>query len=282
MSELPDPPPPATPAASAGGDATAAASTPAPPDAVEGNGAPAPGAADFDPNKNLVYDILFDISDLELVTRLKWDIFSVEQRLERALREDELLARRDPALQQELTRALERFRTDDDVLAYKERFVRNEERLKLVELVRFLELAVRVREPLHAAWVAYLQHEHERILEELRAIDAEGLARRPATLLGGVRETGARRCVAVIVHTERNARQIYSEIPYRDYGRLIAWYEEKNAALANLTAEARLLYLHAGLSRRSTDVAAQLRWLAIVIAGFTLVAAAAATAAFLR
>ena len=53
-----------------------------------------PTAADFDPNKNLVYDILYDIGDLELVGRLKWDIFSVEQRLERALREDAELERR--------------------------------------------------------------------------------------------------------------------------------------------------------------------------------------------
>ena len=274
MSELTDPPSP--PASPGPGESAAPSAEPASEPAPEPTG---PGAADFDPNKNLVYDILYDVGDLELVTRLKWDIFSVEQRLERALREDELLARRRPELKDELTRSLELFRTDEVVLAYKERFVRNEERLKLAELVRFLELAIRVREPLHAAWVEYLRAEHDRLLEELAGVDADGLAKRPAALLAGVRETGARRCVAVIVHTERNARQVFSEIPYRDYGRLLAWYEEKNPALANLVAEARVLYLHAGLSRQSTAVARELRVLAYVIAGFTLVAAAAAGAA---
>lgn len=277
MSELTDPPAPAAP--------STAPAEPAPATTPE-ESAPAesagPGAADFDPNKNLVYDILYDIGDLELVTKLKWDIFSVEQRLERAIHEDASLERGRPELKDELIRALALFRADPDVLAYKERFVRNEERLKLVELVRFLELAIRVREPLHAAWVEYLRAEHERLLAELSSVDAEGLAKRPAALLGGVRETGARRCTAVIVHTERNARQIFAEIPYRDYGRLIAWYEEKNPALANLTAEARVLYLHAGLAKQSTAVARELRLLAFVIAGFTLVAAAAAVAALVR
>lgn len=277
MSGLPDPPATSSPPAAAPAGAPPAEAAPAPAAAE-----PGPGADDFDPNKNLVYDILFDIGDLELVGRLKWDIFSVEQRLERALREDALLERRAPELKRELTRALELFRADDDVKAYKERFVRSEERLKLVELVRFLELAVRVREPLHAAWTQYLGHEHERHLAELALVDADGLAKRPAALLAGVRETGARRCVAVIVHTERNARQIYSEIPFRDYARLIAWYEEKNPALANLVAEARLLYLHTDLARQSTQVASQLRLMGLAIAAFTLVAALAAISALLR
>lgn len=249
---------------------------PAAPDTV------GPTAADFDPNKNLVYDLLYDIGDLELVGRLKWDIFSVEQRLERALLQDERLSRGAPELKRELVRSLELFRADDDVKAYKERFVRSEERLKLAELVRFLELAVRVREPLHAAWTQYLAYEHDRLLEEVGSIDTEGLAKRPTALFQGVRETGARRCVAVIVHTERNARQIYAEIPYRDYAKLIAWYEEKNPALANLAAEARLLYLHTGLARQSTHVASQLRLMGIAIVAFTLVAAAAAISSFVR
>lgn len=277
MSELTDPPAPA-PADSPSAEPPPTAEA-APAETAEWTG---PGAADFDPNKNLVYDILYDIGDLELVTRLKWDIFAVEQRLERALREDEALARRRPELHDELTRALALFRADEAVQSYKERFVRNEERLKLVELVRFLELAIRVREPLHASWVEYLRAEHERLIEELAAVDADGLAKRPAALLGGVRETGARRCIAVIVHTERNARQIFAEIPYRDYARLIAWYEEKNPALANLTADARVLYLHTGLARQSTAVARELRILAFVIAGFTLIAAVAAVASLLR
>jgi len=271
VSELPEPPPDA--------DAPLAAVHEAAPPAEPYSG---PGADDFDPNKNLVYDLLFDIGDLELVGRLKWDIFSVEQQLERALREDDLLPRRSPDLQRELVRALELFRADDDVKAYKERFVRSEERLKLAELVQFLELAVRVREPLHASWTQYLAHVHERLLDEVKSIDVDGFAKRPATLLAGVRETGARRCVAVIVHTERNARQIFSEIPYRDYAKLIAWYEEKNAALSNLAAEARLLYLHTDLARRSTAVASQLRFVGIAIAAFTAVAAAAAISVFVR
>lgn len=277
MSELPDPP-------SGNGDkqsvaeATAAVHEAAP----RAHETAGPTAADFDPNKNLVYDILYDIGDLELVGRLKWDIFSVEQQLERALREDELLDRRAPELKRELSRALELFRTDDDVLAYKERFVRSEERLKLAELVRFLELAVLVREPLHQAWTQYLSHVHDRLLDEVKAIDVDALAKRPAALLGGVRETGARRCIAVIVHTERNARQIFAEIPYRDYARLIAWYEEKNAALSNLAAEARLLYLHTGFAKQSTQVVSQLRVVGFAIAAFTAVAALAAIASFVR
>ena len=35
---------------------------------------PAPSEADlFDPNRNIVYDVLYDIGDLEMVARLKWD-----------------------------------------------------------------------------------------------------------------------------------------------------------------------------------------------------------------
>lgn len=241
---------------------------------------PAGEGAAFDPNRNLVYDVLLDVADLELVGRLKWDIFSVEQRLDRALKEDSGLAGTD--LKQELDLALELFRADEDVVAYKERFVRSESRLKLIELVRFLELAVRVREPLHRAWVQYLEFDHERLLQELAGVDREGLARRPGSLLAGNRETEARRCKAVIAHTERSARQIYAEIPFRDYGRIIAWYEEKNPQLANLVAEARVLYLQLGLSRKNTDIARHLRGVAWALAAFAAVTALAATAAFLR
>ena len=242
-----------------------------------------PAEADlFDPNRNIVYDILYDIGDLEMVARLKWDLFAVEQRLERALAEDADLERFAPELKKELEISLTLFRQDDDVRAYKERFVRSEDRLKLMELIRFLELAIRVRQPLHEAWTKYLEASHRRLLAELATVDTDGLAKRPAQLLGGVRETASRRCVAVIVHTERNARQIYAEIPYRDFTRLIGWYEEKNALLANLVAEARVLYLHTGLAKRSGDVAGQLKWVALAIAAFTLVSASAAIAVFLR
>jgi hypothetical protein len=243
---------------------------------------PAPALPEFDPNKNLVYDILFDVVDLELVTRLKWDIFSVERRLERALADDAELETKSPGLKRDLMMALELFRADDDVKAYKERFVRSEERLKLAELVKFLELAVKVREPLHEAWSRYLAFDHQRLLDELAAVDVESLARRPASLLGGSRETESRRCKAVIVHTERSARQIFNEVPFRDYSRVIGWYEEKNPLLANLVSEARVLYLHAGLARQSTRIARELRWTAVAIAAFAATTALAAIVAFLR
>lgn len=234
----------------------------------------------FDPNRNLVYDVLLDVADLEMVGRIKWDIFSVEERLERALREDVELARSAPEVKQELELALEVFRADPDVIAYKERFVRSEERLKLLELVRFLELAVHVREPLHAAWTRYLAYDHDRLLREIIAVDVEGLARRPSTLLTGARETESRRCKAVVVHTERSARQVFNEIPFRDYARVIAWYEEKNPLLANLIAESRVLYLHTSLLRQTTEVSKKLEKFAVVVGLFAAATTIAAIIAF--
>lgn len=277
MSDVPSTPPPAelpTPTA---------APSDAPSDEAAPPAEPAPDlAAQFDPNRNLVYDILLDVADLEMIGRIKWDIFSVEERLERALREDKDLLALDTQLHQELSLALQLFRADEQVKAYKERFVRSEERLKLAELVRFLELAVVVREPLHAAWTKYLAHCHERLLAELADIDREGLAKRPTTLLSGARETESRRCKAVIVHTERSARQVFNEIPFRDYSRVIAWYEEKNPLLANLVAEARVLYLHTALTRQGADIARQLRTMSWVMAAFVGVTALAAILAFFR
>lgn len=239
-------------------------------------------AAEFDPNRNLVYDLLFDVADLEMIGRIKWDIFSVEERLQRALRDDRELESSEPQFHQELTLALQLFRNDAQVKAYKERFVRSEERLKLAELVRFLELAIVVREPLHAAWTKYLAYDHTRLLKELAIVDREGLAKRPAALFTGARETESRRCKAVIVHTERSARQVFNEIPFRDYSRVIAWYEEKNPLLANLVAEARVLYLHTSLTRQGSEIARQLRAMAWVTATFAAITAVAAVIAFFR
>ena len=59
------------------------------------------------------------------------------------------------------------------------------------------------------------------------------------------------------------------------------FYEEKNPALANLLAEARLLYLELGLVRQSTAMAREIRWAAVVMAVFTFVTASAALFAFL-
>ena len=262
---------PATPPAAPPPDAPAKAEEP-----------PQPAAAPFDPNKNVVYDLLFDVADLELVTRLKWDLFSVEQRLEKVLEPGGELAAKAPELHGELTTALALFRQDETVLAYKERFVRSEERLKLAELVKFLELAVRVREPLHAAWTRWLEWEHERLLAELAALDRDGVAKRPAALLTGVRERNSRRCTAVIVHTERSARQIFAEIPFRDYSRMIAWLEEKNPLLANLIADTRLVYLQTELVRGTSRVAKEIRVAMWATAAFAAVAAIATVVAIFR
>ncbi len=277
MSDVPSTPPALVPPAET--PEAAAAEPPASELPVE---APRDLAAEFDPNRNLVYDLLFDVADLEMIGRLKWDIFSVEDRLSRALLEDRELEASDPQLHQELTLALQLFRADEQVRAYKERFVRSEERLKLAELVRFLELAIVVREPLHAAWTKYLAHVHTRLLKELASVDREGLAKRPAALLSGARETESRRCKAVIVHTERSARQVFNEIPYRDYSRVIAWYEEKNPLLGNLVADARVLYLHTALTRQGSDIAKQLRMMAWVTAAFAAITAVAAIVGFLK
>jgi len=239
-------------------------------------------AQEDDPNGNIVYDVLHDVSDLEGIGRIKWDIFSVERRLERALREDKELAAHAPSLHDELSMSLSSLRANENVAAYKERFVQNEERLKLAELVRFLELAVMVREPLHEAWAKYLAFDHDRLLAELASVDKDGLAKRPATLLQGVRELAPRRANAVVAHTEKNARQVFKEIPYRDWSRVIAWHEEKNPQIANLVAEARMLYLQAGLARESATVAKQLRGMTWVMAAFTAVAAIAAVIALLK
>lgn len=242
----------------------------------------APAEVITDPNANVVYDVLYDIANLELVGQLKWDIFSTEQRLDRALREDAGLERRAPELKRELALALDTFRASEDVAAYKQRFVQNEERLKMVELMRFLELAVIVREPLQEAWAKYLGFDHERLLAELAAVDVDGLAKSPAGLIQGIRESGSRRCNAVVAHTERNARQVFKEIPYRDWSRTIAWHEEKNPALATLIADARVVYLHAEMARRSAGIARELRWIAIAIAAFTAVTTVAVLVALLR
>lgn len=260
----------------------AAAATEAPSPVPPPAPAPAPRSHDDDPNGNIVYDVLYDVADLEAVGRLKWDIFSVERRLDRALREDASLAREAPDVHGELTFVLESFRANDDVAAYKERFVQNEERLKLVELIRFLELAVLVREPLHEAWARYLAWDHDRLLRELDSVDREGLARRPATLLQGVRETNPRRANAVLAHTERNARQVFKEIPYRDWSRVIAWHEEKNPQIANLIADARMLYLQAKATRDSAAVARQLKGMTLAVMAFTAIAAGAAIVALFR
>ena len=235
-----------------------------------------------DPNANIVYDVLFDVTNLDLVTQLKWDIFSIEQRLDRALLEDDRLDKFAPELKRELALSLETFRANEDVAAYKERFVMNEERLKLMELMRFLELAVIVREPLHESWAKYLGFDYERHLAELAEIDTDRLAKTPAMRIQGVREKFSRRCNAVVAHTERGARQIFKEIPFRDWSRVIAWHEEKNPAISNLIADARVVYLHAEMARRSASVAGELRRVVYVVAGFAAVTAIAAVIALLR
>ena len=240
---------------------------------------PAPGD---DPNRNIVYDVLYEVSNLEAVAAIKWDIFSVEERLARALADDKNLAEKKPELHAELTLALQSFRASEAVASYKERFVQNEERLKLSELIRFVELAVTVREPLHEAWAKYLFFDYERLAAELESVDVEGLARRPRALLEGVRETGARRANAVIAFTERNARQVFRELPYRDWSRVIAWHEEKNRDLAHLVADARMLYLQAAAAKESATLARGLKQIAWAMLAFTALAALLSAASLLR
>jgi len=182
----------------------------------------------------------------------------------------------------ELALALETFRANEDVAAYKERFVQNEERLKLVELMRFLELAVIVREPLHEAWAKYLAFDHEQLQAELAAVDTDRLAKTPAMRIEGVREKFSRRCNAVVAHTERGARQVFKEIPFRDWSRVIAWHEEKNPLLSHLIADARVVYLHAEMARRSASVAGELRRVVYVVAAFALATAIAAVVALFK
>ena len=234
-----------------------------------------PAEPSLDPNHNLVYERVIEVDDVEHLGRVKWDLFRVESLLRRAVRNDPRL--RGSYMRGDLERALERFDEHEDVARYRERFIRDADRLTHEELVSFYLLAHRVQELLHAAYVRYLRHIEEVLRTRLAEVDTEDVVRGAEALESGtVLETRPRRTRTFIVHTKKSTREIFAEVDYRDYSQIISWHEQMIPRLEGLVSEARIIYAQKQTAQQAVHMTEEVRNLVRVVAAATGIAALAA------